>query len=204
VSPFSYVTGTADISYTIGNVILAGNLSTGNIVNNNSGGSLIVYGNMVHRGDISVINGGNLTVTNGNTYVSSIQERISSTALTVSGSATTLVYNNGGGGTIYQMSSTAFTSNYTLNITNLPSVTDPNRTYVVSVINNTASAGYNCNAVTLSTTSAVGSAAPLLFSGGNSYTSSASVKYSTQQFAIVYHSVGGVYVLTTYNQFYDK
>jgi hypothetical protein len=138
----------------------------------------------------------------GNTVLSSIQENISTTLITVSGGATTLTYNTGGAGTIYQVSS-GVSSNYTLNITNLPSITDPTRTYVVSVINNTAAtAGYVCSAVTLSTTSATGTAAKLLFSGGNSYVYSTNIQYSTQQFAIIYHNTGGVYVLSTYNAFY--
>jgi hypothetical protein len=137
-----------------------------------------------------------------NTILSSVQEKISTSVIAVSGGATTLVYNTGGEGTIYQVSG-AFSSNYTLNITNLPSMSDTTKTYVVSVINNTAStAGYVCSAVTLSTTSTPGSAAKLLFSGGNSYVYSSNIQYSTQQFAIIYHSTGGVYVLSTYNAFY--
>ena len=165
---------------------------------------MLIKGNVIHSGDVFISNGGNLTVTNGNTVVCAVQEKISTTAITVTGTtppSTTLVYNNGGGGTIYQVAGT-FTSNYTLNITNLPSMTDPTRTYVINVINNTATAGYVCNAVTLSTTSSVGSAAKLLFNGGNAFTYSSAIQYSTQQFAIVYHSSGGIYVLSTYNVFY--
>jgi hypothetical protein len=198
VSPFTFVSGsTTDINYLNGNVVLSGNLILGNIISNASaGGNLVMIGNVLHQGNVFIT---------GNTVVSSFQERISSTTVAVSGTnppSGTLVYNSSGGGTIYQVTGT-FTSNYTLNLTNLPSITDATKTYVVTVTNNTTSANYVCNSVTVSTTSTVGTAATIYFNGSNTFAYSTSVRYSTQQFALVY-SGSSLIVLTTYNQYFDK
>jgi hypothetical protein len=113
--------------------------------------------------------------------------------MTVSANTSTIVFNNALGGCIYTVP--AITANYTLNVGYLPSVTDPNKTYVISLINPNGN-NYMCNAVSVGTATTY-AALPMFFSGGNVVTSATNLGFSTQQIAFVY-SASKLVALSTF------
>jgi hypothetical protein len=128
----------------------------------------------------------------GNTIVTSFQEGINTTAA-LTGTAFTIVYNASFTGTVYTLGT--ITSNYSLNVGFLPSVTNPLSTYVISLINPNGN-NYMCSAVSVGTATTY-TPIPLFYSGGNVVSSSTNFGFSTQQIIFVY-SGGRMVALSTF------
>jgi hypothetical protein len=146
------------------NIIIPGSITIGNTVPSTLSGGTVPYL------DVS-----------GYCFFSNIQEKLT----TVTGSPPfTLDYSKSAVFVI----GTAPAANYTLNVINLPSVTDPTRAFNICILNPTTSTGptFYCNALTVSTTGTTGSSVTLKYSGGSSAINISSSTFTSQQVSIIY------------------
>jgi len=118
------------------------------------------------------------TFTNTN-YFSTISEKITTTP--ISSNAISCNYSLGG---IFQISGIQPSANFTANIINLPSITNSNQTYIISLIYTPSSGSFYCNVATASSTGSTGSSATFLINGGTTVSNSA--KLTIQQLMFYY------------------
>ena len=129
--------------------------------------------------------------------VGNLSEVISATTGSAGGPYTA-DYNNAS--VFYLNAAPTSATNYTLNIINLPSLTNSTRSYVITVINNTGIKNAYCSSLTLSTTGTTGSTYTMVFNGGSSAISISSSTATVQQFAVMYYS-GTLFVLSNVSGF---
>jgi hypothetical protein len=141
-----------------------------------STGALVVSGGVGISGNVYI--GGNNTVGNC-AFLSTISEK----NVSVTWSATTTVdYRLGG---IFWLGSVSSGTTFTVNISNLPSITDTTRSYIITIIYTTTAAGQYCNSVGISTGTSYTTYTPK-FNGGSAAISVANTNVVTQQITIAY------------------
>ena len=126
-------------------------------------------------------------------YTSHISEKIANSYVSSSNNYT-FSYTNSA---VYYITNAA-SANYTVNITNLLSITDMTRSYVFSTINYASGgAGYYASSITLSTSaSASGTFTPIYFPGGATIISITSAAMSVQSFSVLSTSPASSVVLS--------
>jgi hypothetical protein len=136
----------------------------------------VVSGGVGISGNVYI--GGNNTVGNC-AFLSTISEK----NVSVTWSATTTVdYRLGG---IFWLGSVSSGTTFTVNISNLPSITDATRSYIITLIYTTTGATQYCNSVGISTGTSYTTYTPK-FNGGSAAISVANTNVVTQQITIAY------------------
>lgn len=125
-------------------------------------------------------------------FVTNISEKIIS--VTGTSNAYTLDYSNG---SIFYLS-TAPTAAMTINIRNVPSITDNTRSYVLSIIYNGTAANYYATSVNVSTNASAGTTYTPKFTSTPSITAITSAQLVIQQIIYVYLGTTG-YVVSNVN-----
>jgi hypothetical protein len=183
-----------------GNLYVGGNLNpmTPTIFSNitastsTSTGALVVAGGVAISGSVNI--GGNNTVGNC-AFLSTISEK---TVNAFTWSATTTVDYRVGG--IFWLGSVSSGTTFTVNISNLPSITDATRSYIITLIYTTTGATQYCNSVGISTGTSYTTYTPK-FNGGSSVIVTANTNLVTQQITIAYIYSSTNPVLTTVSVF---
>ena len=177
----------------IGNTNMAGNMILANIIQSTStsSGALVVTGGVGIGGNFNV--GGN-TIMGNVTFLSSISERNVSVTW---GNPVTLNYNLG---SVFWLGSVSSGTTFTVNISNLPNVTDATRSYIITLIYTTTAASQYCNSVGISTGTSYTTSTPK-FNGGSASIVTAAGSVVTQQISLVYIYNTSTPILSTVSVF---
>jgi hypothetical protein len=151
----------------------------------------VVSGGVGIGGNLNV--GGN-TIMGNVTFLSAISERNVSVAWS---NGVVLNYNLG---SVFWLGSVSSGTMFTVNISNMPSITDATRSYIITLIYTTTAASQYCNSVGISIGTSYTTSTPK-FNGGSASIVTANGSIVTQQISIAYIYNTSTPILSTVSVF---